>query len=130
MRLLVSGKWQDRWYDTHSTGRFVRKDAALRNWVTADGSPGQSGGGGFEAQAERYHLHVSLACLWAHRTLIVRALTGLEAMIGVSVVHWLMRENGWTFADGRGVVPDSAASTRAASCRSARFRISPRRTAA
>ncbi|WP_144142721.1 glutathione S-transferase family protein [Paraburkholderia sp. BCC1884] len=107
MGLLVNGQWQDSWYDTKSTGgRFVRKDAAFRNWVTADGAAGPSGSGGFAAQAGRYHLYVSLACPWAHRTLIVRALKGLEAMIDVSVVHWLMLENGWTFADGPGVVPD------------------------
>ncbi len=107
MGLLVNGQWQDRWYDTKATGgRFVRKDAAFRNWVTADGSAGQSGVGGFKAEAGRYHLYVSLACPWAHRTLILRALKGLEDMISVSVVNWLMLENGWTFADGPGVVPD------------------------
>ncbi|MDR5800833.1 glutathione S-transferase family protein [Caballeronia sp. LZ001] len=108
MGLLVDGQWQDKWYDTKSTGgRFVRKDAAFRNWVTADGAPGPSGEGGFKAEAGRYHLYVSLACPWAHRTLIVRALKGLQEMIGISVVHWLMLENGWTFADGPGVVPDA-----------------------
>jgi putative glutathione S-transferase len=108
MGLLVDGQWQDRWYDTKSTGgRFVRKDAAFRNWVSADGAPGPTGAGGFAAQAGRYHLYVSLACPWAHRTLIVRALKGLESMIDVSVVHWLMLENGWTFADGPGVVSDN-----------------------
>ncbi|MDR5762020.1 glutathione S-transferase family protein [Caballeronia sp. LZ035] len=107
MGLLVDGKWQDAWYDTASTGgRFVRKDAAFRNWVTADGAPGPSGAGGFRAEAGRYHLYVSLACPWAHRALIVRALKGLQGMIDVSVVHWLMLENGWTFAEGPGVVPD------------------------
>ncbi|MGF6777325.1 glutathione S-transferase family protein [Paraburkholderia sp. GAS334] len=107
MGLLVNGQWQDRWYDTKSTGgRFMRKDAAFRNWVTADGSAGPSGVGGFRAEAGRYHLYVSLACPWAHRTLILRALKGLEDMISVSVVNWLMLENGWTFADGPGVVPD------------------------
>ncbi|WP_244829271.1 glutathione S-transferase family protein [Caballeronia sp. TF1N1] len=108
MGLLVDGQWQDKWYDTKSTGgRFVRKDAAFRNWVTADGAPGPSGEGGFKAEAGRYHLYVSLACPWAHRTLIVRALKGLQEMIDISVVHWLMLENGWTFADGPGVVPDA-----------------------
>jgi putative glutathione S-transferase len=108
MGLLVNGQWQDRWYDTASTGgRFVRKDAAFRNWVTADGSAGPSGRGGFEAEAGRYHLYVSLACPWAHRTLVVRALKGLQEMISVSSVHWLMLEHGWTFADGPGVVPDT-----------------------
>lgn len=108
MGLLVNGQWQDRWYDTGSTGgRFVRKDAAFRNWVTVDGVPGPSGHGGFQAEAGRYHLYVSLACPWAHRALIVRALKGLEETINVSVVHWLMLENGWTFADGPGATPDN-----------------------
>lgn len=107
MGLLVDGVWQDRWYDTKSTGgRFVRTSAAFRNWITADGSPGPTGEGGFRAEAGRYHLYVSLACPWAHRTLIMRRLKGLEAMIGVSVVHWRMLENGWTFEHGPGVVPD------------------------
>ncbi|MGO4303990.1 glutathione S-transferase family protein [Cupriavidus sp. RAF12] len=108
MGLLVNGHWQDKWYDTASTGgRFVRKDAAFRNWVTADGAPGPSGTGGFRAEPGRYHLYVSLACPWAHRTLILRKLKGLEDMIGVSVVHWLMRAEGWTFADGPGVASDT-----------------------
>jgi putative glutathione S-transferase len=107
MGLLVNGQWQDRWYDTASTGgRFVRKDSAFRNWITADGAPGSSGRGGFKAEAGRYHFYVSLACPWAHRALFVRALKGLEEMISVSTVHWLMLEDGWTFADGPGVVPD------------------------
>ncbi|WP_416047712.1 glutathione S-transferase family protein [Cupriavidus basilensis] len=108
MGLLVNGKWQDRWYDTASTGgRFVRKDAAFRNWVTPDGAAGRSGAGGFKAEAGRYHLYVSLACPWAHRTLIMRTLKGLEEMISVSTVHWLMLGEGWTFAEGAGVVPDT-----------------------
>lgn len=113
MGLLVNGQWQDKWYDTDTTGgRFVRKDAAFRHWVTADGSAGPSGTSGFAAQAGRYHLYVSLACPWAHRTLIMRRLKGLEDMIGVSVVHWLMREDGWTFAEGPGVVPDTVSHAR------------------
>ena len=97
MGLLVDGQWQDKWYDTASTGgRFVRTDAIFRNWVTPDGEAGPSGNDGFEAEAGRYHLYVSLACPWAHRTLIVRALKGLEDMISVSVVHWLMLSDGWT----------------------------------
>lgn len=108
MGLLVDGKWQDAWYDTGATGgRFVRPASSFRSWVTADGSAGPSGDSGFVAEAGRYHLYVSLACPWAHRTLIVRALKRLENHISVSVVHWLMREDGWTFADGPGVVPDS-----------------------
>jgi putative glutathione S-transferase len=107
MGLLVDGVWMDQWYDTSSTGgRFERSRAAFRNWITADGSPGPSGVGGFVAEAGRYHLYVLLACPWAHRTLIVRALKGLEGFIGVSVVHWLMGEKGWTFRKGEGVVPD------------------------
>src|SRR4029079_5501025 len=70
------------------------------------GSPGPSGRGGFKAEAGRYHLYVSYACPWAHRTLIMRALKGLEGAISRSVVHWFMGENGWSFEDGDGVVPD------------------------
>jgi putative glutathione S-transferase len=107
MGLLVDGAWHDEWYDTGATGgRFVRKDSAFRNWVTADGSPGPTGEGGFPAEPGRYHLYVSLACPWAHRTLVFRKLKSLEPLINVSVVHWLMREQGWTFRDGPGVVPD------------------------
>ena len=88
MGLLIDGIWHDRWYDTSASGgRFVRSDAQFRNWVTADGSPGPSGEGGFKAEPGRYHLYVSLACPWAHRTLIFRQLKGLEGMIGVSVVN-------------------------------------------
>ena len=107
MGLLVDGVWVDQWYDTKSTGgAFVRGKAVFRSWVTHDGNPGPSGVGGFKAEPGRYHLYVSLACPWAHRTLIFRKLKRLEQMIGVSIVHWLMLENGWTFADGPGVVPD------------------------
>ena len=108
MGLLVDGKWVDKWYDTKSTGgRFVRKDAAFRNWVTADGSAGPTGKPGYKAEAGRYHLYVSLACPWAHRTLIFRALKGLEGMIDISVVSPLMLEDGWTFReDAPGVVAD------------------------
>jgi putative glutathione S-transferase len=107
MGLLVDGTWQDRWYDTSgSGGRFVRQDSRFRNWITPDGSPGPTGGGGFKAEPGRYHLYVSLACPWAHRTLIFRRLKGLEDAIGVSVTHWLMLEKGWTFAPGPGVIPD------------------------
>jgi putative glutathione S-transferase len=107
MGLLVKGKWVDEWYDTKSTGgSFVRTDAQFRNWITADGSPGPTGGGGFPAAAGRYHLYVSLACPWAHRSLIFRALKGLESMIGVSVVNPYMGDHGWTFEEVPGVVAD------------------------
>lgn len=106
MGLLVDGTWQDQWYDTKkSGGKFVRTNASFRNWITADGSAGPSGEGGFEAEAGRYHLYVSYACPWAHRTLIYRTLKGLDSMIDVSFVHWFMGENGWTFqADDKGIV--------------------------
>ncbi|SLN59023.1 Glutathionyl-hydroquinone reductase YqjG [Roseovarius litorisediminis] len=98
MGQLVNGVWQDTWYDTEKTeGKFVRDGAKFRNWITADGSPGPSGKGGFAAQSGRYHLYVSLACPWAHRTLIFRVLKGLEDHIGVSVVHPDMMGDGWTF---------------------------------
>jgi putative glutathione S-transferase len=101
MGLLVDGKWQDRWYDTADTGgRFVRTEAQFRNWITADGTPGPTGEGGFVGEPGRYHLYVSLACPWAHRTLIFRKLKGLDKAITVSVVHWLMGDQGWTFAQG------------------------------
>ncbi|MCC4619095.1 glutathione S-transferase family protein [Xanthomonas cassavae CFBP 4642] len=107
MGLLVEGKWQDRWYDTDkSDGRFERSQSQFRHWVTRDGAAGPHGEGGFPAAAGRYHLYVSLACPWAHRTLIFRRLKGLEALIDVSVVNWLMGEHGWTFEPGPGVVQD------------------------
>ena len=108
MGLLVEGKWSTDWYDTKATdGRFVRQSAGFRNWITADGSSGLSGEGGFKAETDRYHLYVSLACPWAHRTLIFRALKGLEEMISVSVVNAFMGDKGWTFKDGDNVVPDT-----------------------
>ena len=107
MGLLIDGKWHDQWYDTSSTGgRFVRNDAQFRNWITPDGSAGPSGTDGFRAEAGRYHLYVSLACPWANRTLILRALKGLEQMISVSVVNPYMGEHGWTFEPGPGVIAD------------------------
>ena len=102
------GRWVDRWYDTKkSKGRFVRSDAQFRNWITTDGAAGSSGTGGFAAASGRYHLYVSYACPWAHRTLIFRKLKGLEEAISLSVVHWIMADDGWTFAEGPGVVPDT-----------------------
>lgn len=107
MGLLVEGKWQDQWYDTEATGgRFQRDLSRFRNWVTADGSAGPSGSAGFKAEPNRYHLYVSLACPWAHRTLIYRKLKGLEDLISVSVVNPYMHQNGWTFAEGEGVIAD------------------------
>ncbi|WP_107667555.1 glutathione S-transferase family protein [Cyanothece sp. BG0011] len=101
MGLLIDGVWQDQWYDTKSTGgRFVRQQSQFRHWITKDGKDG------FKAEENRYHLYVSYACPWAHRTLIFRAIKGLESMISVSVVHWFMGEYGWTFKPGEGVISD------------------------
>jgi putative glutathione S-transferase len=102
--LLVDGHWQDEWYDTAKTGgRFVRKESAFRDWVRADGSTP------FSPERGRYHLYVSLACPWAHRTLIVRKLKRLEDAISVSVVHPFMGKHGWSFENPDatpGCIPD------------------------
>lgn len=123
----IDGQRHDTWYDTATDkGRFKRSASQLRHWVTADGSAGPTGDAGFSAEAGRYHLYVSPACPRAHRTLIFRCLKGtfehvcarrartcseipkgLETMIDISVVQWLMGEHDWTFEDGPGVVPDS-----------------------
>lgn len=109
MGLLVKGKWQDKWYDTDGNeGEFVREGAQFRNWVTADGSAGPSGRDGFKAEADRYHLYVSLACPWAHRTLIFRELKALQSIISVSVVHPHMLGDGWAFrTDFEGATGDT-----------------------
>lgn len=107
MGMLVDGVWHDVWYDTESTkGHFERSAAQFRNWITVDGAPGPSGDGGFAAEAGRYHLYVSLACPWAHRTLIFRKLKKLEDLISVSVVDPLMLARGWEFKDGDGDTVD------------------------
>jgi putative glutathione S-transferase len=109
MGVLVDGVWHDQWHDTRATGgRFVRRESQFRSWVTPDGSPGPTGEGGFRAEPGRYHLYVSRACPWAHRTIIFRRLKGLEDAIGMSVVHWLSGAHGWTFDPAPGVVPDTA----------------------
>ena len=108
MGVLVEGEWRaDGKFPADPSGRFVRPDTIFRNWITPDGSPGPSGAGGFRAEPGRYHLYVSLACPWAHRTLIFRKLKGLEGLIGLSVVNWHMGDDGWTFQPGPGVIPDS-----------------------
>lgn len=108
MGQLVNGSWSTQWYDTKASGgKFERAQSGYRNWVTADGSAGPNGVGGFKAEAGRYHLYVSLACPWAHRTLIVRKLRHLEEVIGVSVVSPKMPdETGWSFA-GEGSTGDT-----------------------
>ena len=113
---FLKGMWRAEGDFPHDrTGRFVRPDAPFRNWVTASGEPGPTGAGGYKAEPGRYHLIVSLACPWAHRTLIFRRLKALESMISLSVVHWLLGERGWTFDEGRGVIPDPIFGARALS---------------
>ena len=109
MGQLIDGVWHDTWYDTKSSGgAFVRSTSKFRSWITPDGAPGPSGDGGFKAEAGRYHLYVSYACPWAHRTLIFRALKGLENLITVSVVHPDMLSDGWTFeTDAAGATGDT-----------------------
>ncbi|AIL62573.1 glutathione S-transferase family protein [Pseudomonas alkylphenolica] len=93
MGLLIDGRWHDQWYQSSKDGAFQRENAQRRNQLPA-------------AEAGRYHLYVSLACPWAHRTLIFRKLKGLESLIDVSVVSWLMGENGWTFDQSKGSTGD------------------------
>jgi putative glutathione S-transferase len=107
MGRLVDGRWHaDVVGSTAADGRFVRAQSGVRNWITPDGRPGPSGRSGFAAEGGRYHLYVSYACPWAHRTLIFRALKGLEQAISLSVVNWLLGPQGWTFEPGPGVIPD------------------------
>ena len=106
MGLMINGVWQEREPETTKDGHFERGETAFRNWITPDGRPGPTGQDGFRAVAGRYHLYVSLACPWAHRTLIMRALKGLQTIIPISVTHWLIADQGWTFATGEGVIPD------------------------
>ena len=109
MGQLIDGEWHTTGYQqSRHGGRFVRGESAFRNWITSDGRPGPSGEGGFEAESGRYHLYVSHACPWAHRTLILRHLKDLTPHITVDVVHPLMKEDGWTFAtDFPGATGDS-----------------------
>ena len=109
MGLLVDGVWRDDSFDKARMegGRFNRPTTKFRNWVTPDGSPGPTGEGGFPAEPGRYHLYVSLACPWAHRTIIFRQLKGLESVISMSVTSWHMGENGWTFNTREGSIGDA-----------------------
>ncbi len=109
MGLLIDGEWHANPEKTSSTGgRYVRAQSKFRNWITADGAPGPSGGGGFPATSGRYHLYVAWACPWAHRTLIFRKLKGLEPHIGLSIVDPVMGEEGWVFSDRQDTIPDTA----------------------
>ncbi len=105
MGKLVDGIWQTR-KDEQASGAFEREDSQLRHWITADGTPGPTGEGGFKAEAGRYHLYIARACPWAHRAMVMRTLKGLQSMIDYSVVHWYMGDDGWTFAEGAGVTAD------------------------
>ncbi len=100
--LLDRGVWREKDPSRNKDGRFVRPPTTYRNFVTADGSPGPTGQGGFQAEAGRYHLYVSLACPWAHRTLIFRKLKKLEVVISISVVEPLLSKAGWEFGTGPG----------------------------
>ncbi len=110
---MIDGRWMDRAPLEREEGRFVRSEAQCRNWITADGQSGPTGRDGFAAERGRYHLYVAFACPWAHRTLIIRALKGLDGAISLSAVHWFMGADGWTFADGPGVLPDTVYGARA-----------------
>jgi glutathionyl-hydroquinone reductase len=106
MGQLIEGVWREQAAASGGDGRFHRRETQFRNWVTADGSPGPTGQGGFKTERGRYHLYVSLACPWAHRTLIMRRLKRLEDAIDVSVVHWRMDRDGWAFREGPGATGD------------------------
>jgi glutathionyl-hydroquinone reductase len=108
MGLLVDGVWQDEPHAQRTqAGRFVRPTTRFRRWVTEDGSAGASGEGGFPAARGRYHLYVSLACPWAHRTLIMRKLKGLDEIVSISMVEPLYGPHGWWFGTSPGTIPDS-----------------------
>ena len=107
MGLLVDGVWQDEQHAQRTpAGRFVRPATRFRNWITEDGSAGASGEGGFPTARDRYHLYVSLACPWAHRTVIMRKLKGLEEIVSISVVEPLYGPHGWRFGTSAGTIPD------------------------
>jgi putative glutathione S-transferase len=106
MGKLVEGVWSNEWYGSDARGHFVRDDTKFHNSVLADGS------NGYGAEAGRYHLYISLACPWAHRTLIGRRLKGLDSVVSVSVVHPHMGEQGWSFDEFPGTVPDTVNHTR------------------
>ena len=107
--MLVNGKWTANWDPVQATdnkGGFVRQISSFRHWVTPDGTPGVTGEGGFQAEADRYHLYVALICPWASRTLIARKLKGLEAIVSVSVVEPWILDQGWHFGDYPGADRD------------------------
>jgi glutathionyl-hydroquinone reductase len=106
--VFVDGVWHSEWYDTSANGgRFVPAEPVFRNWITPDGGAGPSGEGGFAAERGRYHLYVSLACPYAHRTVIFRKLKDLESAISMSIVDPVMGEQGWEFGTSPGTVADT-----------------------
>jgi putative glutathione S-transferase len=107
--MLVNGKWTVNWQPVQAKddqGRFVRQVSSFRNWITADGSPGPTGTGGFKAEAGRYRLYVALICPWASRTLIARKVKGLEGLIPVTVVNPVLTDQGWAFGGHPGADTD------------------------
>jgi putative glutathione S-transferase len=108
MGLLVDGVWRDEQHgERTSDGRFLRPTTRFRNWITEDGSAGPTGEGGFAAARDRYHLYVALACPWAHRTVIMRTLKGLEEVVSMSIVEPLYGPHGWRFGTSPGTTPDT-----------------------
>ncbi|MGO9627505.1 MAG: glutathione S-transferase family protein [Xanthobacteraceae bacterium] len=106
--VFVDGVWHSQWYDTSANGgRFVPAEPVFRNWITPDGSPGPSGEDGFAAERGRYHLYVSLACPYAHRTVIFRKLKELESVISISILDPVMGEQGWEFGSSPGTIADT-----------------------
>ena len=109
MGFLKNGTWHDEWaHNDEDSGEFERDESVFRNWITPDGSPGTTGEGGFAAEPGRYRLYISLACPWAHRANAARHLKGLTDAIELNVVHWLMKDGGWSFRDGECVTGDPA----------------------
>lgn len=107
MGFLKNGTWHDEWaHNDEDSGEFERDESAFRSWVTPDGTAGPTGESGFAAEPGRYRLYISLACPWAHRANAVRHLKGLTDAIELNVVHWLMKEGGWSFRDGECVTGD------------------------
>lgn len=107
--MLVNGKWTADWHPVQAkdeNGRFVRQQSSFRNWITADGTPGPTGTGGFKAEAGRYRLYVALICPWASRTLMARKLKGLEDLVAVTVVNPVLTPEGWGFGGHVGAEPD------------------------
>jgi glutathionyl-hydroquinone reductase len=108
MGLLVDGVWRDEQHSERTPdGRFVRPTTRFRNWITQDGTAGPTGEGGFAAARDRYHLYVALACPWAHRTVIMRTLKGLEEVVSMSIVEPLYGPHGWRFGTSPGTTPDT-----------------------